>query len=98
MHNCKVVATPMNTNEKLQLEDGIEAVNPSSYKSLISGLNYLTHTRPDIMLHVSVLSRFMHNPTKQHLVVAERVLRYIAGTVDFRISILQEIIFQSGWV
>ena len=85
MYNCKAAATPMNTNEKLQLADGTGAAEPSLYRSLIGGLNYLTHTRPDIMFSVSVLSRFMHNPTKQHLGAAKRVLRYIAGTTDLGI-------------
>lgn len=83
MHNCKVATTPMNTNEKLQLEDGTEPTHPSYYRSLIGGLNYLTHTRPDIMYSVSVLSRYMHSPTMQHLGAAKRVLRYIAGTSEF---------------
>ena len=73
----------MITNEKLQVEDGTEAVNPSLYRSIIGGLNYLTHTRPDIMYSVNVLSRFMHKPTRLHLGAAKRVLRYVAGTVDF---------------
>lgn len=85
MKNCTAVATPMNTNEKLQLEDGTSATNPSYYKSLIGGLNYLTHTRPDIMYSVSVLSRYMHSPTVQHLGAAKRVLRYIAVTAEFGI-------------
>nr|GEW05430.1 retrovirus-related Pol polyprotein from transposon TNT 1-94 [Tanacetum cinerariifolium] len=75
--------TPMNTNEKLQVEDGTEAVNPSLYRSIIGGLNYLTHTRPYIMYSVNVLSRFMHKPTRLHLGATKRVLRYVAGTVDF---------------
>ena len=83
MHNCKAVGTPMITNEKLQVEDGTEAVNPSLYRSIIGGLNYLTHTRPDIMYSVNVLSRFMHKPTRLHLGAAKRVLRYVAGTIDF---------------
>lgn len=74
MHNCKEAATPMNVNEKLQLEDGTGVVDPSYYGSLIGRLNYLTHTRPDIMYLVSVLSRYMHSPTRQHLGAAERVL------------------------
>ena len=36
-------------------------------RSIVGGLNYLTHTRPDIAILVSVVSRYMHNPTKQHL-------------------------------
>ena len=35
------------------------------------------------MFFVSMLSRYMHEPTKQHLGFAKRVLRYVAGTVDF---------------
>jgi len=60
--NCKAAAIPMNSNEKLQLEDGTGAVEPSIYRCLIVGLNYLTHTHPDIRFSVSVLSRFMHIP------------------------------------
>ena len=82
MQNCKV-APPMNANEKLQQEDVTEAADASYYRSLICGLNYLTHTHPDIMYSVSVLSRYMHSPTMQHLGAAKRVLGYVAGTVDF---------------
>ncbi|XP_070034502.1 secreted RxLR effector protein 161-like [Nicotiana tomentosiformis] len=37
------------------------------------------------MFSVSVLSRYIHSPTKQNLGAAKRVLRYVAGTVDFGI-------------
>uniref|UniRef100_A0A803MXR3 Retrovirus-related Pol polyprotein from transposon TNT 1-94-like beta-barrel domain-containing protein n=1 Tax=Chenopodium quinoa TaxID=63459 RepID=A0A803MXR3_CHEQI len=54
---------------------------PRKMKSLSEKLgrrmNYLTHTRPDIMYSVSALSRYMHAPTMQHLGAAKRVLRYI---------------------
>ncbi|WMV59081.1 hypothetical protein MTR67_052466 [Solanum verrucosum] len=59
----------------------------SHYRSLIGGLNYLTHTRHDIMFSVSMLSSYMHSPTKQRLGAAKRVLRYVTGTVDFGIWI-----------
>lgn len=85
MKNCKLAATLMNANEKLQLEDGTDPADPSYYKSLIGGLNYLTHTRPNIIFSVSVLSRYIYSPTKQHLGVGKRVLRYVARTVDFGI-------------
>lgn len=44
---------------------------------------YLTTTRPDIMLSVSLISRFMEHPTEQHLSAVKRILRYIKGTFDF---------------
>ncbi|XP_050241952.1 secreted RxLR effector protein 161-like [Quercus robur] len=44
---------------------------------------YLTTTRPDIMYSVSLISRYMENPTKIHLLAAKRILRYLQGTRDF---------------
>ncbi|CAH9103290.1 unnamed protein product, partial [Cuscuta epithymum] len=79
MENCEIAKTPMNTNEKLQKCDGTEKASERSFRSLVGGLNYLTHTRPDIAHSVSVVSRYMHYPTKQHFGAAKRILRYVAG-------------------
>ena len=46
---------------------------------------YLTATRPDMMFVVSLISRYMENPTEMHLQVAKRALRYLKGTNDFEI-------------
>lgn len=67
MIGCKPVPTPMNIGEKLQLNDGTRSANGSLFRSLIGRLIYLTHSRPDINFAVGVLSRFMHNPSKHHL-------------------------------
>jgi len=83
MSNCEVAATPININEKLQREDGTEKTNPRLFRSLVGGLNCFTHTRLEIAFSVSVVSKFMHSPTKQHFGAAKRILRYVAGTVDF---------------
>lgn len=65
MEKCETVNTPMNPNEKLQKEDGTGKADEKLFRSLVGGLNYLTHTRPDIAYSVSVVSRYMHSPTKQ---------------------------------
>ncbi|XP_058008329.1 uncharacterized mitochondrial protein AtMg00810-like [Hevea brasiliensis] len=83
MLNCKVATTPMNLNDKLQVDDGTEQGNASHFRSLVGGLIYLTHSRPDIAFSVGVISRFMHNPSKHHLGAAKRILRYVAGTIDY---------------
>ena len=64
MLNCKPTPTPMNANEKLVVnyETGISSAR--YYRSIVGGLNYLSHMRPDIAYVVSVVSRFMHGPTK----------------------------------
>ncbi|XP_015165494.1 uncharacterized mitochondrial protein AtMg00810-like [Solanum tuberosum] len=43
-------------NGKLKLDDGTGATNASYYRSLVGGLNYLSHTRPDIVFSVSLIS------------------------------------------
>ncbi|XP_074300477.1 secreted RxLR effector protein 161-like [Silene latifolia] len=75
----------MNVNEKLQREDGTGPADGKLYRSIVGGLNYLTHTRPDIAFPVSVVSRYMHNPTKQHFGAAKRILRYVASSLNFGI-------------
>ncbi|KAL0549814.1 hypothetical protein IC582_014303 [Cucumis melo] len=48
---------------------------------------YITTTRPDIMhfvMHfVSLINRYMKNPTKMHLFAAKRIFRYLQGTKDY---------------
>jgi len=85
MSNCKPATTPMNLNEKLQQEDGEEKAYAKRFKSLVGGLIYLTHTRPDIAFFVGVISRFMQQPSKVHYGATKRVMRYIAGTLEYSI-------------
>ncbi|XP_074323726.1 secreted RxLR effector protein 161-like [Apium graveolens] len=67
----------------LHKDDNGEPVNPTEFKSIIGGLRYLVHTRPDIAYTVGVVSRFMERPTMLHLSAAKRILRYVRGTLDF---------------
>ncbi|KAE8732422.1 senescence-associated protein DIN1-like [Hibiscus syriacus] len=83
MTGCKIAATPMNLNEKLKNDDGTEATDARSFRSLVGGLIYLTNTRPYISFAVGVISRFIHCPSRHHFGAAKRVLRYITGTLDF---------------
>ncbi|KAK9101268.1 hypothetical protein Scep_024698 [Stephania cephalantha] len=85
MSNCKPAATPMNLNEKLQLQDGAEMADAKLFRSLVGGLIYLTNTRPDIAFSVGVISRFMQEPSKIHFGAAKRILRYVAGTMEYGI-------------
>ncbi|XP_020272454.1 uncharacterized protein LOC109847633 [Asparagus officinalis] len=85
MMNCKPASTPMNVNESLKANDGTGSASSKYFRSMIGGLNYLSHTRPDIAFSVSVVSRFMHSPSMHHLGAAKTILCYIVGTVDFGI-------------
>ncbi|KAJ0948333.1 putative RNA-directed DNA polymerase [Helianthus annuus] len=75
----------MNYNEKLSMQDGVEKANEETFRSMVGGLIYLTHSQPDLAHAVSVVSRFMQKPSKVHLGSAKRILKYVAGTIDYGI-------------
>lgn len=43
-------------------------------------LIYLSHTRPDIAVAVSMICSFMHSQGREHFEAANRILRYLKGT------------------
>ncbi|XP_076881687.1 secreted RxLR effector protein 161-like [Bidens hawaiensis] len=53
------------------------------YRSLVGSLIYLTHTRPDLAYSVSQVSRYMQHPSKLHFGAVKRIMRYVAGTLNF---------------
>ncbi|KAA3467260.1 Retrovirus-related Pol polyprotein from transposon TNT 1-94 [Gossypium australe] len=83
MLNCKSATTPMNINGKLQQEDKEKMADAKRFRSLVGGLIYLTHTKPDIAFPISVIYRFMQQPSTVHYGAAKRVLRYITGTLEY---------------
>jgi hypothetical protein len=44
---------------------------------------YLMNTRPDICFAVNILSQYLEEPRRVHLVAAKHVMRYLKGTLDF---------------
>ncbi|KAA3487033.1 Copia protein [Gossypium australe] len=62
MENCKLVTTPLVSNEKLSKSDNSEKVDASDYRSLIGNLLYLFATRPYI------IGAFAWNSKKQYVV------------------------------
>ncbi|WCJ34767.1 Retrovirus-related Pol polyprotein from transposon TNT 1-94 [Euphorbia peplus] len=83
MSDCNPVKYPMDHKLQLSKDESGEPVNSTQFKSMIGGLRYLVHTRPDIAYAVGVISRFMERPTMLHLNAAKRVLRYVKGTLNF---------------
>ena len=80
MENCKPMDTSMAANLKLLLDDGATKVDVRRYRSLVGSLIYLTNTRPDIFYPVSLVSRFMQEPSNLHYSAAKRILCYLKGT------------------
>lgn len=82
MEGAKPISTPMKIGLKLSNSNAKIRVDGTLYRSLVGSLMYLTATRPNIMFPVSMLSRFMESPKKNHWEAGKRILRYVCGTID----------------
>ena len=58
-------------------------IDPHIYIHMIASLMYLVNIRPHIVYAVNVLSEFMSQPRKTHLIAAKHVLRYLRGTIGY---------------
>ena len=64
----------MEPNLKLSVELGYLLSDSSVYQCLMGHLIYLTNTRPDLTLVISVMSQFMHSLRTSHLDVVYHIL------------------------
>ncbi|KAH0781041.1 hypothetical protein KY290_000639 [Solanum tuberosum] len=69
--------------EHLTKDIGGKKVDSTFFEQIVENLMYLSATRPDITYVVSLISRFMENPKKLHLLAAKRILQYLKGAIDF---------------
>ena len=49
------------------------------------GLQYLTHSRPDITNVIGTMARFQDDPREYHYAVVKRIFRYLKGTSNYGI-------------
>uniref|UniRef100_A0A803PZR1 CCHC-type domain-containing protein n=1 Tax=Cannabis sativa TaxID=3483 RepID=A0A803PZR1_CANSA len=77
---AKPASTPIEPNLKLSKDKGNPLLDPTTYRSLIGKLIYLTITRPDISYVVNHLSQFLTSPRLPHLQATHRVLQYLKRT------------------
>ena len=73
----KPMETPMDPNVILYEDQGELLSNPKRYRRLVSKLNYLTITHPNILFAVSVLSQFMKDPHLLHWEAVIRIVMYL---------------------
>ena len=70
---------------KLSSKGEIPIVEQKKYRSMIGGLQYLTHTKLDIENVVGIVARFQADPKEYHYVVAKRIFKYLKGTFEYGI-------------
>ncbi|GJY46961.1 ribonuclease H-like domain-containing protein [Tanacetum coccineum] len=69
------------------LHDGDPVSDPTLYRSLAGSLQYLTFTRLDISYAVQQVCLYMHDPREPYFLALKRILRYVRGTLDYRLQL-----------
>lgn len=97
MKDCKPISTPMDLNYKFdksqgpKFEEEKQYMEAIPYREAIGCLMYLAQiTRPDIYHVVHKLSQFNCNPSKEHWLCVKRVLRYLKGTINWKLTYSKE--------
>ncbi|MFS8006619.1 putative RNA-directed DNA polymerase [Helianthus anomalus] len=80
MQSCKPANIPMERCCRLSATEGRKIDHPTEYRKMVGSLIYLTLTRPDIAFAVGVLSRFMQDPRKPHMIAVKGVLKFLKAT------------------
>lgn len=93
MSDCNPTSAPMDTGQKISSkmcpsnDEERSQMQDVPYRQLVGALQFCVQvSRPDICFPVNVLSRYNHNPGRSHWGAAKRVLRYLKGTVDKKIT------------
>jgi hypothetical protein len=86
MSECSPCSTPVDTQSKLGA-DGAAVADPSTYRSLVGALQYLSFSRPDVTYAVQQVCLYMHDPREPHLNAVKRILRYLFGTIDYGLQL-----------
>jgi transposase InsO family protein len=92
MTDSNPVSTPMDPGAHLsssmspQTPEERKSMESIPYLSAVGTLQYLaTTTRPDISFAVGVLARFNTNPGIQHWNAVKHLLRYLKGSLDYKL-------------
>ena len=81
--DCTPVKTPYDPSIHLKKNKG-HSVSQEEYAKIIGSVMFLmNHTRPDIAYAVSRLSRYTHNPNRDHWGALIRLLKYLKGTINW---------------
>lgn len=75
------------TDMNIPNTDREDLTDVSCFRQIIGSLMYLViGTRPDLAFTVSALSQFSSKPTKDHMGVIKKTLRYLKGTRDLKLT------------
>uniref|UniRef100_A0A6N2LRF5 Integrase catalytic domain-containing protein n=1 Tax=Salix viminalis TaxID=40686 RepID=A0A6N2LRF5_SALVM len=92
MDKCSIGKAPIQKGDqfsKMQCRNELERkeMERIPYASVVGSLNYVqTCSRPDISFAVGMLGRYQSNPGMDHWKAAKKVLRYLQGTKEYKLT------------
>jgi hypothetical protein len=85
-YDYEPMRTPYDSSIHLKKNSG-SPVSQSEYAKIIDSVMFLMNcTRPDIAYAVSRLSRYTHNPAREHWNTMTRLLKYLKGTMNLGLT------------
>ncbi len=86
MLDSRATTTPMDTHFNILVDTSSDLVDVMMYHQIIGLLMYVMITRHDICFTMNTLSQYLVEPRRVHLVVANHVMRYPKGSMDYGLS------------
>lgn len=91
MLDAKIKSTPADLGMSLVSTGDLNTCDNLPYRQAIGCLMFLANvTRPDITFIVNYLSRFISDYNEQHWRAIKNVFRYLKGTADMGICIMEQ--------
>lgn len=93
MTDCNIVSSPLDPGMKISKDmcprndDERDKMKNIPYRAAIGSLLFVAiTTRPDIAFAVNLLSRYCEDPGIGHWAAVKRILRYLKGTVELKLT------------
>lgn len=93
MFECDPVRIPCDPNTKLTKDmaptnvEKVEEMKKIPYQEVVGSVSYLAQcTRPDILFSVTYVSQFNQNHGLAHWTAVKRILRYLKGTLNAKLT------------
>lgn len=93
MSDCNTVTTPADVNQKLTTDmcpkdaNAQQEMSKIPYQEAVGSILFAAQvTRPDIQFAVGAVSRYNSNPGPAHWLAVKRILRYLKGTIDVKLT------------
>lgn len=85
--SAKSARTPMDEAYTRELSESQLLTENEDYRSLVGSLLYISvNARPDIAAATAILARNVSNPTEADWIAAKRVVRYLRGTLKWKLE------------